>query len=55
LGSESGEFYGIGMSYQINDQYTVAAELLEHEFDDIGGTGIEADATTLTIRGSIRF
>ncbi|MFL4470940.1 outer membrane protein [Tateyamaria armeniaca] len=55
LGSESGEFYGIGVAYQINDSYTVGAELLEHNFDDINGTGVDADATTLTVRGSIRF
>ncbi|WP_299042314.1 porin [uncultured Tateyamaria sp.] len=55
IGSETGEFYGIGVAYQVNERYTVGAELLEHSFDDIGGTGVEADATTLTVRGSIRF
>lgn len=55
LGSETGEFYGIGVAYQVNERYTVGAELLEHNFDDIGGTGVEADATTLTVRGAIRF
>lgn len=55
LGSESGEFYGIGFAYQINDRYLVGAELLDHSFDDISGSGVDADATTLTVRGSIRF
>ncbi|WP_299552729.1 outer membrane beta-barrel protein [uncultured Tateyamaria sp.] len=55
IGSETGEFYGIGVAYQINDRYTVGAELLEHSFDDIDGSGVDADATTLTVRGSIRF
>lgn len=55
LGSENGEFYGIGFAYQINERYTVGAELLEHNFDDISGTGVDADATTLTVRGSIQF
>lgn len=55
LGSETGEFYGIGVNYQISDRYTVGAELLEHNFDDISGSGVDADATTLTLRGSIRF
>ena len=55
LGSESGAFYGIGAVYQISDRYTVGAELLEHNFDDISGTGVDADATTFTVRGSIRF
>ena len=55
LGSESGEFYGIGAVYQINELYSVGAELLEHSFDDISGSGVDADATTFTVRGSIRF
>ncbi|MEO0401040.1 MAG: outer membrane beta-barrel protein [Pseudomonadota bacterium] len=55
IGSESGEFYGIGVAYQLSEQYTIGAELLEHSFDDINGTGVDADATTLTVRGSIRF
>ncbi|WP_299625941.1 outer membrane beta-barrel protein [uncultured Tateyamaria sp.] len=55
LGSESGEFYGIGFAYQINDRYLIGAELLDHSFDDINGSGVDADATTLTVRGSIRF
>jgi hypothetical protein len=55
LGSGSGTFYGIGVAYQVNGRYTVGAELLEHSFDDIGGSGVDADATTLTLRGSIRF
>ncbi len=55
LGSESGEFYGLGVAYQISDRYRVGAEVLEHEFDNINGSGVDADATTLTIRGSISF
>lgn len=55
-GDDDGGFYGVGMSYKITDQYTVGAELLQHEFNDIGGTpGADADATTFTVRGSYRF
>ncbi|WP_299370025.1 outer membrane beta-barrel protein [uncultured Tateyamaria sp.] len=55
IGSESGSYFGIGVTHRITDRYTLGAELLEHSFDDIGGSGVDADATTLTIRGSIRF
>ena len=55
LGSESGEFYGLGVAYQITERYTVGAELLEHSFDDINGTGVDAAAPTFTVRGSLRF
>lgn len=55
-GDEDGAFYGIGMSYKVTEQYTVGAELLEHRFNDIGGTaGNDLDATTFTLRGSYRF
>ncbi|MEO0633037.1 MAG: porin family protein, partial [Pseudomonadota bacterium] len=55
LGDEGGDFYGIGFAYQINDQYLIGAEVLEHSFDNIGGSGVNADATTFTLRGSFRF
>ncbi|MEM6759650.1 MAG: porin [Pseudomonadota bacterium] len=55
LGSEGGDFFGIGFAYQITDQYVIGAELLEHSFDNISGTGVDADATTFTLRGSFRF
>jgi outer membrane immunogenic protein len=56
IGDESGNFYGIGANYMITDRYTVGAELLQHKFDDIGGVaGADADATTFTVRGSLRF
>ena len=55
LGDENGEFYGVGFSYRVTDQYTIGAEILDHSFDDIDGSGVDADATTFTIRGSLRF
>lgn len=56
VGNENGVFYGIGATYRINDSYSVGAELLEHSFDDVGGVaGNDIDATTLTLRGSLRF
>ncbi|GGH17775.1 Opacity protein [Cribrihabitans marinus] len=55
LGDETGEFYGLGVSYQVTDQWIVGAELLEHQFDDIGGSGIDADARSASVRASFRF
>lgn len=55
IGSETGEFYGLGVAYKVNDRFTMGGEVLEHSFDDIGGTGTEADATTFTLRGSYNF
>lgn len=55
IGDDTGEFFGIGLAYQATDSFTVGAEVLEHRFDDIGGTGVDADATTFNLRGSFRF
>lgn len=55
VGDETGEFYGIGFAYQITPRAEVSAELLEHDFDNIGGSGIGADATSFNVRAALRF
>ena len=55
IGKDTGEFVGVGVAYQVTDRFTVGGEVLEHRFDDIGGTGVDADATTFNLRGSLRF
>lgn len=56
VGDETGPFAGLGISYKVTDRYTIGAEVLEHRFDDVGGiAGNDLDATTITLRGSLRF
>lgn len=55
LGNETGEFLGLGVAYQATDRFIVSGEVLEHRFDDIAGSGVDADATTVSLRGSFRF
>lgn len=55
IGDDTGEFFGVGVAYQVTDRFTVGGELLEHRFDDIGGSGVDADATTFNLRASLRF
>ncbi|WP_299558231.1 porin [uncultured Sulfitobacter sp.] len=55
LGDDTGAFVGIGAVYKVTDTFTIGGELLEHQFDDINGTGVDADATTFNLRGSFRF
>ena len=55
IGNDTGGFAGIGVAYKVTDSFTVGGELLEHRFDDIGGSGVDADATTFNLRGSFRF
>ena len=55
LGSDSGAFGGVGLAYQVNERVYVGGELLHHEFNNISGSGVDADATSIGVRGGIRF
>ncbi len=55
IGSETGRFGGVGLTYQVNDRFYVGGELLGHRFENIGGSGVDADATSLSVRGGVRF
>lgn len=56
LGDETGPFAGIGVTHKVSERYSIGAELLEHRFSDVGGVaGNDLDATTFSIRGSLRF
>ncbi len=55
IGNDTGGFIGIGAAYRVSDQFIVGAELLGHRFEDIEGSGFDADATTFNLRGSFRF
>lgn len=57
LGSESdtGYFYGAGVDYRLGNGMRVGAEVLQHEFDDYAGSGIDADALTGNLRVSFEF
>lgn len=56
VGDETGPFAGIGITYKVTDNYTVGMEVLEHRFSDVGGVpDNDLDATTITLRGSLRF
>ena len=54
-GSDTGEFVGLGITYKMTDRFDVGGELLDHRFDDIGGTGMDTDVSTFNLRGSLRF
>lgn len=55
LGSGDGGFAGIGAGWQIGERVSLGGELLLHRFEDIGGSGVDADATTATARVTFRF
>jgi opacity protein-like surface antigen len=53
--SDDGWFYGAGMTYAINDQWTIGGELLQHNFNNFDGSGVDIDALTATARVGFRF
>lgn len=53
--SDTGYFGGIGVDYAVNDKWTVGAEVLAHKFNDFDDSGVDADATTATVRANFRF
>ncbi len=55
VGDDSGYFIGAGLAQEISGGWILGGEILYHEFDDIDGTGIDAQATTLTVRASFAF
>lgn len=55
LGDDWGLFYGLGAAYAVSPKTIVGLELLEHEFTDIGGSGIDADAWSVNLRASWKF
>ncbi|WP_254050031.1 outer membrane protein [Limimaricola cinnabarinus] len=48
-----GYVYGAGVDYKVTENVTVGAEVLKHEFEDLGDTDL--DATTAAARISYRF
>lgn len=53
--SGTGYLYGIGADYQMTDSIRLGAEVLQHEFEDYAGSGIDVSATTLGVRVSFAF
>lgn len=53
--SDNGWFLGAGLDVAINDSWSVGGELLQHQFDNFDGTGVDLDATTLKAKVSLRF
>jgi len=55
LGDATGPVGGIGLEYKVNDFFTLGGEALTHTFKDIGGSGVDADGQTYSLRATFRF
>ena len=53
--SGDGYFYGAGLDYKFGQNVIVGAEVLQHEFEDYAGSGIDVSATTFGARVSYQF
>jgi opacity protein-like surface antigen len=53
--SDNGWFIGAGLDYAVTDRLVVGGELLQHQFDDFDGSGVDIEATTLKAKVSFRF
>jgi len=54
--SDTGYFYGIGGDYRLGGgNIRLGAELLQHEFEDYAGSGVDVSANTLGLRASFDF
>ena len=42
-------------TYALNDQWTLGGEVMTNRFDDFGGSGVDLDATTATLRVGFQF
>ena len=52
---DDGYFFGVGVDYAVTEQITVGGEVLQHEFEDFDGTGLDIDATTIGVNAAFRF
>lgn len=53
--SDNGFLYGLGVDYAVSDRWTVGGEVLQHQFDDFDGSGVDLDATTIKAKVAMRF
>lgn len=55
LGDETGWLAGGGLAWAVTPSWTVGGEILYHDFEEFGTSGVGADATTASVRASFRF
>ena len=55
LGSDDGYFIGAGYEHMVSQRFSVGGEVLYHAFDNFNSTTTDVDATTVQLRGTLRF
>jgi predicted porin len=52
---DTGPFGGVGVEYRLNPSMRIGGEVLQHQFEDYNGTGVDIDATTAMARVTFQF
>ena len=52
---DDGSFYGAGVAFLAADNFLIGGEILKHQFNDVGGSGYDLEATTMSVRASYKF
>ncbi|WP_164659146.1 outer membrane protein [Tropicibacter sp. Alg240-R139] len=55
LGNENGYVYGLGVAYQVTEQFTVSGEVLQHKFSNVSSSTSDLDSASVNLRASFRF
>ncbi len=53
--SDTGYLVGLGVDYQVNDQWTIGGEALYNRFDSFDGTGEDLKVPTVSVKAAFRF
>lgn len=53
--SDTGWTAGVGVDYQLNEQWIVGGEATFNKFDDFDGTGVDFDGKAIELRAAYRF
>ena len=53
--SDSGWFAGLGVDYQLNDQWVIGGEATFNKFDNFDNTGVNFYGKTVELRAAYRF
>lgn len=54
-GDDTGPFGGVGVEYRLNSSMRIGGEVLQHQFEDYNGSGVDIDATTAMARVTFQF
>ncbi len=55
IGDDSGYLFGLGYDHDLGNNMLVGAEVLQHEFDNFGGSGLDVSVTTFKARLAFKF